>query len=549
MFAATLSPQVQVYATELVFAAFIQTINLGGIVMMAWAFPRDRLAGLNGRFERLFGKFDSTSEEREPGFPDRFALVIAVWVFAVATILTIFVYERQPHVPDEVADLYRARYIADGVMTLPAPPVPDAFELYLMQVEPERWYPSPPPGWPAMLSVGVFFGAPWLVNPILAAINILLIYMLLREFYSRRTARLAILLLAVSPWYIFLGMSLMTHMFSLMMALIATIGVAWANRQGMARWALLGGIALGVMSLTRPLEAISLAFLLGLWVITVPGIRTKVLDASGLVVGAIALASVVLPYNQTLTGDPTVFPIMAYTDERSGVNSNAIGFGPDRGMGWPFDPYPGHNLRDAAINANLNGFSINIELFGWSIGSLLFVALLVFGGRLRRADYMMLSFIGIIFFAHIFYYFSGGPDFGARYWFLMIVPGVVLTARGIQFLGSKLQSGTLSYANATTLVLLTVFALSAMTLANYIPWRSVDKYHNFRGCGIGSLLFVALLVFGGRLRRADYMMLSFIGIIFFAHIFYYFSGGVYTRRLRVTPLYSPSWRIQTRALV
>jgi hypothetical protein len=172
---------------------------------------------------------------------------------------------------------------------------------------------------------------------------------------------------------------------------------------------------------------------------------------------------------------------MAYTDQYFGPNANALGFGPDRGMGWAIDPYPGHSPRDALINANLNTFSINIELFGWSIGSLLIVAVMVLCGSLRRSDYLMLAVIIVIFAVHFFYYFSGGPDFGARYWFLMVIPLVALAARGIQFLERTFEARPAGSTNRGVRVMAAVFLLCILAFLNFFPWRAIDKYHHFRG--------------------------------------------------------------------
>jgi hypothetical protein len=476
---ATVSPQVSVYLAELLFAALVQTINLGNIILVAWALPEENLAVMKGRLDRLFGTVVASEESSEPGGLDRFALLVAVWVFVLAALFSYFSYERHPHIPDEVAYLYHAHFLAAGKLTMPLPPVPQTFEVYLMYFREHVWYPSPPPGWPAVLAIGVLFGVPWLVNPILAGLNVLMTYLLLREFYSRRTARLALLLLGISPWYLFLGMSFMTHIFTLTCGLLAAVGVAWARRTGWVGWAWVGGLGLGMLAIIRPLEAFVVAGLLGLWAIGLGGRRLKLSALIGLGLATTLSGAVVLPYNWALTGNPAKFPIMAYTDEHFGPNANAMGFGPDRGMNWPIDPYPGHSPLDALINANLNTFSINIELFGWSIGSLLPISLIILAGRLRRSDYLMLTLIAGIFIAHLFYYFSGGPDFGARYWFLMIIPCMALAARGIQYLGQKLEAGSLSSPQGHTRLLAVVLCLCLLTGVNYLPWRAIDKYHHY----------------------------------------------------------------------
>jgi len=477
-FAATVSPRIPVFAVELALAGLLQTINLGNLILLAWALPAEALPTVEARLRRLFGP---VSGEKTGGAArlDRLALAAAVWVTLLAALLSYFSYQRHPHVPDEFAYLIHARYLAQGVLTMPAPPVPDAFESYLMFVVGDIWYPSPPPGWPAALAIGVLLGAPWLVNPVLAGANVLLSYLLLQELYSRRIARLGLFLFSFSPWFILMGMNYMTHLFTLLCALLAVIGVVWARRTGRAVWAWLGGLSLGMVAVIRPLEAVAMAGLLGLWAIGVGGKRLKVVSIAGLVLGAVLVAvTVVLPYNKALTGHITKFPIMVYTDYYFGPNANALGFGPDRGMGWGIDPFPGHSPRDALINAHLNTFSINIELLGWSIGSLLLLGLMVFAGKLRRSDYLMLAVIAVIFGLHFFYYFSGGPDFGARYWFLMILPLIALSARGLELLATKLNAAS---PGGGTRLLAVALALAVMVTVNYLPWRAIDKYHNFRG--------------------------------------------------------------------
>ncbi len=127
------------------------------------------------------------------------------------------------------------------------------------------------------------------------------------------------------------------------------------------------------------------------------------------------------------------FPVMQYMTATFGPGANDLGFGPNRDSGWRgLDPLPGHGPLDVMINSDFNLFQINTVLHGWAIGSLLLVPIaFVLFGRLRRSDMLVLSWIGAVIVAHAFYYFSGGPDFGARYWYLTVVPFATLTARGI----------------------------------------------------------------------------------------------------------------------
>src|SRR5262249_15421499 len=141
---------------------------------------------------------------------------------------------------------------------------------------------------------------------------------------------------------------------------------------------------------------------------------------------------------------------------------------PERGLGWPLDPFPGHGPADAAVNALLNTASVNTELFGWCAGSLLLMACAVFMRPLTRPDYLMLGAIVAVVGTYSLYWFSGGPDFGARYWFLLLIPCVALTARGIERMG-------------TDRILPVAACLCLLSVLVFVPWRARDKYRGYLG--------------------------------------------------------------------
>ena len=120
-----------------------------------------------------------------------------------------------------------------------------------------------------------------------------------------------------------------------------------------------------MVSLIRPLEGLACVITFGIWTLAFGTMGEKI--KNGLMMGASAalIGALALPYNRALTGDATKFPIMLYTDTIYGKDSNALGFGPNRGLGWSgLDPFPGHGLMDVLVNAALNLFQINSELHG-----------------------------------------------------------------------------------------------------------------------------------------------------------------------------------------
>jgi hypothetical protein len=267
----------------------------------------------------------------------------------------------------------------------------------------------------------------------------------------------------------------MTHTWTMCCALVAALGVARARRSGRAAWGWLAGAAIGVVSLIRPLEGLGLACLLGLWAIGLGGTRVKLGALLGLVLGAMVVGATVLPYNRELTGSAMRHPIMDYVDRTYGPGKNDLGFGPDKGLDWGgLDPWPGHTPFQALVNAQFNGFAVQAELFGWSVGSVLLVLLALLWRTRVRNDRLMWSVIAVVVLSNSLYWFAGGPDFGARYWYLILLPCLLLTISGFDALEERLGE----HAPRARVALL---ALCAFSLATFVPWRAFDKYVHYRG--------------------------------------------------------------------
>jgi hypothetical protein len=384
--------------------------------------------------------------------------------------LSYFVYQNHPHLQDEMGYLLHARYLAAGKLTLPIPPVPDAFDFYLMGTGSKGWYSIVEPGWPAVLAIGMWLGVPWLVNPLLAGLNVWIAWLFLREVCPARTARLTLLLLCASPWFIFMSMNFLTHTLLTTAVWLAALGIARARSSGKSSWACVAGLAIGFASLVRPLDALVAAILFGLWAMGLGGKRLRLPSLAALAVGTLLMGAVAGPYNAYLTGSPTQIPHTIYHDLKFGKGANDLGFGPNRGQGWPIDAWPGHSPLEAVLNSTLNASSVNTELHGWSIGSLWAVAITVLAGRGKRTDRIWLGAVAVIVFIYGFYHFSGGPDFGARYWYQALLPLLILSARGLE---------TLSQWVSDERPIAAAILLSVLALGIYLPWRAADKYWHY----------------------------------------------------------------------
>lgn len=462
----------EAYLGELAFSSASVVVAAANLALAARALPGEWLAQFDTWVDRAFGTDDS---EPRPAGPDRFAWGVAVAVAVVCAALAMFVYQRHPHVPDEVSYIFHARMLAAGELSIPSPPVAEAFDVDLMHSVDGRWFSPVPPGWSIALAMGERFGAGWCVNPLITGLAILAAYGLLRECVSPRRARMTLVLLALSPWSLFLGMGFMTHAWTHLCGVCAAWAVARARRGQPELWAALAGVAIGVVSWIRPLDGLVWAALLGLWSIGFGGARLRVSAVATLVVSTAAVGAAVLVYNRALTGDGLRHPIMDYVDRIYGPGKNDLGFGPDKGLDWGgLDPWPGHSPFQALVNTQFNVFALDAELTGWSVGAVPWILLGFAWSRRRAVSRACACAILAIVLANGLYWFSGGPDFGARYWYLALLPCTLLIALGLEGLAIRL-------GEAAPRLRFAVFLAALGSAFLFLPWRAIDKYRGYRG--------------------------------------------------------------------
>ena len=186
-------------------------------------------------------------------------IAVILLLFAATLFIASDVLERIPHVQDSVTYLFQAQTLAGGRLWAPAPPLPDFFEQEFLLVRDGRWFGKYPPGFPALLAIGVWLKLHWLINPLLATLTVPLLYVLGAELYDRRTALLAVALGLTSPFFLFMSGSTMAHPAELFWITLFLISWLRALRTESRQWAAVAGLAVGMALLTRQLSAIAVA--------------------------------------------------------------------------------------------------------------------------------------------------------------------------------------------------------------------------------------------------------------------------------------------------
>lgn len=343
-------------------------------------------------------------------------LLMAVSISIVSSALfACIVMDRTTHIVDETAMLFQARILAGGRLTAPSPPVTDAFEQEFIITDPPggRWYGKYFIGQSLLLVPGVWLSAPWLVHPVVIGICVWLTYLLGRELFNERTARIAVVLMTFSPLRLYTGGTMMGHAGSLLMlTLFALATVKVIKQPSRWGWGLVGGFFLGMAFNARPLTALAMGTAIG--VIAALRFPWRAIDWRTVATfsGGLAFwAAVLFGYNHVLTGDALKTPFNEWSQ------TDRLGFGDDVGLEYWREEDKGHSLRRGLlIDSYYNLDVVGKSLTGW--GRVTF-ALLLLGAIASRWRWQCTALLVVwlaVAAAHVFHVSSGVLMDQPRYW-------------------------------------------------------------------------------------------------------------------------------------
>jgi 4-amino-4-deoxy-L-arabinose transferase-like glycosyltransferase len=307
-----------------------------------------------------------------------FVLCLALMVGLASAWVSGSIFERLPHLEDEMTYLYQARMLARGDLFIPTPEPAFAYwQPFIIDCDAEmdaafnthcagRRFGKYPPGWPLWLALGVLANAPWAVNALFAAMAVLLVYWIGCEVFDARAGAAAALLLTFSPISILLSGTMMSHSAAHFFSLLFVFSL-WkletSSRRGL--WAAAGGAALGMVLIIRPAAAGGIAtplilYSLGRVILGFLNSRQQFWHTLKplLVVTVFALlgSSLWLVANELTTGKAGAnFYRMVWDYDR-------IGFGAGHGV-----LAEGHTLQQGWINLRQDSACYGRDLFGWAL--------------------------------------------------------------------------------------------------------------------------------------------------------------------------------------
>ena len=402
----------------------------------------------------------------------------AVAAFAAHRFIARYSLLDVPHILDETAYLFQAKIFARGRLWVDAPSLPEFFTHDHLIISDGRWFAKYPPLYPLLLSVGVLLRCSWAVTPLLGALTMVAILLLAEEIAGRRAAIVAGVLVLSSPFFLFMGANMMSHMSAAMCLCFALWFLLRGLRRGGLPQFVLAGAWLGAGLLARPYTAFLVGVPAALWVAASPAgpncVRGRVRRLAAFAAGIAPMILLYVAWRYAYSGAGQ-FPSSLYTQYDV---SDTLGFGLTKGAGWlrTWGSW-GHSPAKAVRSVHRYLSYTADHLFGWPWrASLAFIGVPFLLGCRKSACLLLLATCISLVVGHMFYWATQHIGYGARYWFSAFPAVAVLSAVGVERLVRRPAQGG---GTAAVRGMVTPLVITLLVLGNccfYLPERYVEGW-------------------------------------------------------------------------
>jgi 4-amino-4-deoxy-L-arabinose transferase-like glycosyltransferase len=365
-------------------------------------------------------KMQTAANKRLPAW----VIIFALLAFTASLILSNALFSKTPFINDEFGYLFQAKLFASGHLYAPSPDLKEAFDFPHI-INNGKWYSQYPPGLPILLVPFMFINAPWLLNPLLAALSVIIFYLLGLELFGKREALLSAILGSLSMWFLTMSATYMSHTSNMLSFSLFLLFFFRSLKTQNFRNGILGGLSLGMAFLIRPYETVwaCIPFVIyyGLKLISSRGKLFK--NALAFSLSAIFVISIIFIYNYITNGNPLLMGyVVRYGPEHS------IGFGKTGYTQTPHTPFHG------AVQVGQSLKAINKYLFGWPLSSLFPLFFFFLPGTKKKgknteAILLALTIISLTF--GLFIYWGTFILVGARFFFTILPALILLCSRGL----------------------------------------------------------------------------------------------------------------------
>ena len=380
----------------------------------------------------------------------RFALLLGVATLAATSASAVFLHGASPTSVDGMAQMLHAQSVAAGRATIPLAGNPAFWVAQNGIVTPEGWASIYPPLHTLLLALGVLLGAPWVVGPVATTVATVAGTAGVERLCGAATGRLTGILLLLSPFWLLLGSTHLSHT-TAAAGLALVLFSATAAQNGALRWTVLTGASVGVAVCARPWIGLACSATI-VSIVWWPRARAWTTGetfrrCSALVFGGAPFAALLFWWNQVLFGHPLR---LGYT----------VAFGPSHGLGLHRDPWGNdYGLLEAVGYTGADLSQLGVRLLESPLPLTVLVAVLLWTKVVPRGAPTIIGWAATAVIANSLYWHHGSK-FGPRMLFESVPAWMALLALACVAAFSRTDARTFTRLIRWTIVVTLIGGLS-----------------------------------------------------------------------------------------
>ncbi|MEO5602068.1 MAG: glycosyltransferase family 39 protein [Cyclobacteriaceae bacterium] len=333
--------------------------------------------------------------------PNRFLTVMLILIafFITTVVISFYTLQQFANSSDEYAYIFQAEMFSKGKLWDKAHELPDFFYSHNIAQHEGLRLSRFPPGWPMILSVAFVTGfPPFLVNPVLGLVTLIVFYFFARRYYGEQVAIWSLAALALSGFYIFNAASYFSHISCALVTLLFVYYVYLYNEKQNLLYGLLAGFFLSLVVIIRYYTAVIIFIPFVVYLLYHYRLKAIYLFI-WIGIGSIPCMAFLFWYNFSITGNALLpVTVWAYSEEQ-------LGF------------VKGHTFRKGIEHL----IRWILMFLYWSSPGLLILYILFLWQKIKSAADRLIRPEDYTFFllavGYFFYYEIGGNQYGPRFLF------------------------------------------------------------------------------------------------------------------------------------
>ncbi|MEQ8225467.1 MAG: hypothetical protein ABRQ37_24320, partial [Candidatus Eremiobacterota bacterium] len=373
----------------------------------------------------------------------KFLIILFIVSFSITLASHFFITGHLPPVGDEFCYIFQSDIMARGTLYETSPPCSDSFHSWSI-INDGKWYSKVTAGWPLLLSFGRFFHAEFIINPLLSALSIIILYLTGKLLLGTEGAFISVSFAILSPLFFLLGGTYFPHNGVSCLALLFIYGIFKSDKHFV--YPLLSALSALFLVLIRPGDGLSICagtVPLMIYLFMKSDMKKIFLLKILFIVFLFFIgAGLLLTVNNIQNGDPFLFGYEKYdSDDKWGFTTSHT---------------PLHGVFNSAFSFMRNSF--------WTVPFVAFFTLLsLFGKELK-----IILFVEPVLFLGISYggfYYNGAFEIGSRYYLPSFMLSLIPASAGFLYIKKWLEkknfkgSHWLSYSFIFTVIIFMIFGI------------------------------------------------------------------------------------------